>query len=118
MKRLAIMVIMSLTLSACQSEADRIAFPEDGTVFTRGDSLCFGRSGKTDVLSYYYLEEVKQYVNNPLLNSGDEALSLIYPDTCFNVEFKPETRYGALYIMNNLKYSYEFKTDENGIIIM
>ncbi len=116
-KRLAIVVTISQALSACQSEADRIAFPENGTVFTRGDSLCFGSSGKTDVLSYYYLEEVKQYVNNPLLNSGDEALSLTYPDTCFNVKFKPETRYGALYIMNNLKYSYEFKTNENGMIM-
>ncbi len=117
MKRLAIMVIMSLTLSACQSEADRIAYPEDGIVFTRGDSLCFGRSGKTDVLSYYYPEEVTQGKNHPLIYSGDKVLNLTYPDNCFKVKLMPETRYDALYIMNGIKYGYDFRTNDNGIIM-
>ena len=118
MKKLAIMVTIGLALSACQSEADKLAFPEDGTIFTQSDSVCFGRSGKTDVLSYYYLEEIRQGINNPLIYSRNEVLNLTYPDTCFKVQLKPETRYGVLYIMNGIKYNYEFRTNENGMIII
>ncbi len=117
-KRLAIIVTISQALSACQSEADRLTFPEDGTVFTNSNSLCFGRSGKNDVLSFYYLEEIKQGINPPLIYSRNQELNLTYPDTCFNVKFKPETRYGVLYVMNGIKYNYEFRTNENGMIII
>lgn len=80
MRRLAIIVVIGLALSACQSDADKLVFTEAGTVFTHGDSLCIGRSGKADVLNYYYLEEIVQGLNKPLLNSGDGMLSLTYPN--------------------------------------
>lgn len=117
MRRLALTVVIGLILTACQSDADRLVFTETGTVFTNGDSLCIGRSGKSDVLNYYYLEEIAHGLNKSLLNSGDGMLNLIYPNNCFKIKLKPESRYGVLYIMNGVKYRYEFNANENGTII-
>lgn len=116
MRKLANTVIIGLTLSGCQSDADRLVFTEAGTVFTNGDSLCIGRSGKADVLNYYYLEEIAQGINKPLLNSGDSMLNITYPDTCFRIKLTPESKYGLLYIMNGIKYRYKFDTNKNGTI--
>lgn len=116
MRRLAFAVVIGLVLTACQSDADRLVFTETGTVFTNGDSLCIGKSGEADALNYYYLEEIVQGVNKPLLNSGDVMLNLSYPDTCFKIKLKPGSKYGVLYIMNDIKYRYEFDVNENGRI--
>nr|WP_279075993.1 hypothetical protein [Hafnia alvei] len=116
MRSLASSVVIALALSACQSDADRLVFTEVGTVFTNGDSLCIGRSGKSDVLNYYYLEEIMQGINKPLLNSGDGVLNFTYPNTCFKIKLKPESKYGVLYIMNGVKYRYEFHVNKNGTI--
>ena len=117
MKRLVMMITIGIALSACQSDADMLAFPEVGTVFMQGDSVCFGNSGKSDVLSYYYLEDVNNGKNVPLIYSGDKPLHLTYPDNCLKIKLEPEKRYGALYIMNNAKYHYDFITNDNGIIL-
>ncbi|HBT4589305.1 TPA: hypothetical protein MB313_004679 [Klebsiella pneumoniae] len=116
MRRLASTVVISLALSACQSDADRLVFTEAGIVFTKGDSLCIGRSGQSDILNYYYLEEIAQGINKPLLNSGDEMLNLTYPNTCFKIKLNSESKYGVLYIMNGVKYRYEFDVNKNGTI--
>lgn len=116
MRKLAISIIIPLALSACQSEADKLIFAETGTVFINGDSLCFGQSGQADMLSYYYLEEVDQGMNTALLNSTNEILHLNYPDTCFKVQLRSGVKYGVLYIMNDIKYSYDFGVNEDGTI--
>ncbi|MEM6049578.1 hypothetical protein AAH450_03210 [Erwinia sp. P7711] len=116
MRKLAFAVIISLVLSACQSDADRLVFTEAGTVFTNGDSFCIGKSGEADALNYYYLEEIVQGINKPLLNSGDVMLNLYFPDNCFKINLNPGSKYGVLYIMNDIKYRYEFDVDKNGTI--
>ena len=116
MRRLAFAVIIGLVLSACQSDADRLVFIETGKVFTNSDSLCIGKSGEADALNYYYLEEIVQGINKPLLNSGDVMLKLYFPDNCFKIKLKPGSKYGILYIMNDIKYRYEFDVNKNGTI--
>lgn len=116
MSKLAFAVIICLVLSSCQSDADRLVFTEAGTVFTNGDSLCIGKSGEADALNYYYLEEIVQGINKPLLNSGDVMLNLYFPDNCFKIKLNPGSKYGVLYIMNDIKYRYEFDVDKNGTI--
>lgn len=116
MKNLIAITLAIFLLSACQSDADKIAFSEDGTAFIQNDSLCIGGGNESSVLSYYYLEQIKSEANIPLLNSGDRPLKISYPDNCFGVVLELGGKYSILYIMNDIKYRYNFTVNTDGTI--
>ncbi len=116
MKLPLIPALIILLLTACQSDADKLVFSGEGSAFIQDGLLCIGGTDKSDVLSYYYLEELHRGGNKSLLGSGYHPVKITYPDTCFTVSLKSGVRYGILYIMNDIKYRFKFDVTANGTI--
>lgn len=116
MKPAIITVIpLILLLTACPGEGDRLAYSNWRPVFIYQNSVCFSIN-KNNILSSYSLEYIKDRKSILLLNSREDV-HISYPETCFNINLKPGYRYGTLYILDKIKYRYEFIIDNNGNII-
>lgn len=114
MKALSMLAIpLALLLTGCPGEGDRLAYGNWKWIMVDSRRVCFSID-KKEVVSSYYIESNEGNKNMIVLGSDRRGVKLSYPDTCFNIKLKPGYIYEALYILNGVKYRYEFFIDNNG----
>ena len=118
MKALSMLVIpLALMLTGCPGEGDPLVYGNWKWIYVDRGRVCFSID-KKEVVSSYYIESNEGNKNMIILGSDRrDVVSLSYPDTCFNIKLKTGYQYGALYVLDGIKYRYEFFIDNNWNVV-
>lgn len=114
--KITLPAISIILLSACQSDADRLVFDQWRPLSVDNQRICYSLN-KDDVLNYYDLTSSEGGAIHSLLNSGYEPLSLSYPHSCIDIKLKTGFVYVTLYILNGVKYRYDFFIDNSWNVV-
>lgn len=107
MTRFLYLLLIFIVLSGCVG--DRLVFREKGDASVNKSSICI-KSSSNDVLSYYNLSSSVNSYSKPLV--AESNIIKEFPDTCIKVDLKPDEDYTLLYVLNSIKYRFEFSVDK------
>jgi hypothetical protein len=102
-------------LTGCPS-GNQALYNHWGWVAVDDERVCYSID-RNKRLSSYYLESNEGNKPNIILSSGYPPVALSYPDTCFNIKLKSGYQYEALYILDGIRYRYDFFIDNNWNVI-
>lgn len=109
MRKITALIFLCLLLTGCPGGKPA---PQDRATFINGDHLCFS-TNKKDKLNYYTVYSSKGGDITIVTGSGRKQLSLSYPDSCIDINWKYGYNYTINYGLNGKDYVQEFFIDND-----